>query len=379
MKRVLILILFFILTPTISLGLDAEILESQTKALGISDFISTSKEYIGETFGDINLQEVFSDAVTGKIETKNIFKKLFDSIGKETKIAISNIGIILIVIIVHSILVTISESLGNKSVSQIAYFVEYIIIITLVLNNFSDIINMIKNTTTNLVGFSNSLIPLLMTLMLTTGSFVSAGVVKPILLFLINFIGNFIIDFILPLVIIGTALSIVSKISNKVRIDKFAKFLKSSGIWILGTIMTLFVTILSLEGSITGMVDGVTAKTTKAAVSTVIPVVGKILGDATDAVLGCAGILKNAVGFVGVIVICGICLTPIIKLTLLSFTYYIASCVCQPIADEKILGLLDNISDTFKILLAIIFCISVMLIVGLTIVIKVTNGTLLYR
>ena len=379
MKKILILILFFILLPSINLAIDAEILESQTKALGIADFINTSKDYMGETLGDINLQDVFGEAITGKIETKNIFKNILNSIGKETRIAITNIGIILIVIIIHSILVTVSESLGNKSVSQIAYFAQYIIIITLVLNNFADIINMIKNTTTNLVGFSNSLIPLLITLMLTTGSFVSAGVVKPILLFLINFIGNFIIDFILPLVIIGTALSIVSKISNKVRIDKFAKFLKSSGIWILGTIMTLFVTVLSLEGSITGAVDGVTAKTTKAAVSTVIPVVGKILGDAADAVLGCAGILKNAVGFVGVIVICGICLSPIIKLTLLSFTYYIASCVCQPIADEKILGLLDNISDTFKILLAIIFCISVMLIVGLTIVIKVSNGTLLYR
>jgi len=379
MKKILILILFFTFLPNIKLAIDAEILESQTKSLGITDFINTSRNYIGETFGDINLQDIFVDAITGDIQTKNIFKNILNLIGEETKGAISNIGIILIVIIIHSILVTISESLGNKSVSQIAYFVESIIIITLVLNNFADIINMIKNTTTNLVGFSNSLIPLLITLMLTTGSFVSAGVIKPILLFLINFIGNFIIDFILPLVIIGTALSIVSKISNKVRIDKFAKFLKSCGIWILGTIMTLFVTILSLEGSITSAVDGVTAKTTKAAVSTVIPVVGKILGDATDAVLGCAGILKNAVGFVGVIVICGICLSPIIKLTLLSFTYYIASCVCQPIADEKILGLLDNIGDTFKILLAIIFCVSVMLIVGLTIVIKLSNGTLLYR
>jgi len=379
MKKILILFIFFILIPNINLAIDVDILESQTKSLGISDFINTSKNYMGDTFGDINLQDVFGSAITGKIETKNVLKKILNSVGKESKNAISNIGIILIVIIIHSILVTISESLGNKSVSQIAYFVEYIIIITLVLNNFADIINMIKNTTVNLVGFSNSLIPLLITLMLTTGSFVSAGVVKPVLLFLINFIGNFIIDFILPLVVIGTALSIISKISNKVRIDKFAKFLRTSSVWILGVIMTLFVTILSLEGSITGAVDGVTAKTTKAAVSTVIPVVGKILGDATDAVLGCAGILKNAVGFVGVIVICGICLSPIIKLTLLSFTYYIASCICQPIADEKILGLLDNISDTFKILLAIIFCISVMLIVGLTIVIKVSNGTLLYR
>ena len=143
--------------------------------------------------------------------------------------------------------------------------------------------------------------------------------------------------------------------------------------------MTLFVTVLSLEGSITETVDGVTAKTAKAAVSTVIPVVGKILGDATDAVIGCAGILKNAVGVVGIFVIIGICIIPIIKLSLLSITYYITSCICQPIADEKIVGLLDTIGDTFKILLGIIFCVSVMLIIGLTIVMKISNGTLLYR
>ena len=143
--------------------------------------------------------------------------------------------------------------------------------------------------------------------------------------------------------------------------------------------MTLFVTVLSLEGTITETVDGVTAKTAKAAVSTVIPVVGKILGDATDAVIGCAGILKNAVGFVGILVIIGICIAPVLKLALLSFAYYVASCVCQPIADEKVIGLLDSIGDTFKILLAIIFCLAVLLIVGLTIVMKVSNGTLLYR
>jgi len=379
MKKILIIFLLVISINNIIYATDTNILDSQKEILGISDFISTSKKYIGETFEDVNLQNIFENAIIGNIEDNNIFNGISKLFGKETKTAINNIGIILIVIIIHSILVNISESLGNKSVSQIAYFVEYIIIITIVLNNFSDIINMIKETTYNLVGFSNSLIPLMITLMLTTGAIVSAGVIKPVLLFLINFIGNFIINFILWLVIIGTALSIISKISNKVRIDKFAKFLKSSSIWILGIIMTLFVTILSLEGTITEGVDGVTAKTTKAAVSTIIPVVGKILGDATDAVLGCAGILKNAVGFVGIIVIGGICITPIIKLTLLSLTYYIASCVCQPIADEKILGLLDNISDTFKIFLAIVFCISVMLIIGLTIVIKVSNGTLLYR
>ena len=379
MKKIIFIFCILISLGNAIYGTDLSILESQQKSLGISDFINAAKEYTKDTFEDIDLQNIFEDAITGRIGNTNLFNSFLNILGRETKTAVSNIGIIMIVIIIHSILITISENLGNKSVSQIAYFVDYIVIITLVLSNFADIINMVKESVIDLVGFSNSLIPLMITLMLTTGAIVSAGVIKPVLLILMNFIGNFITNFILPLVIIGTTLGIVSKISNKVRIDKLAKFMKSAGIWILGIIMTLFVTVLSLEVSITETVDGVTAKTAKAAVSTVIPIVGKILGDATDAVIGCSGILKNAVGFVGILVIIGICIVPIIKLTLLSFTYYIASCICQPIADDKVIGLLDSIGDTFKILLAIIFCVSVMLIIGLTIVIKVSNGTLLYR
>ena len=55
---------------------------------------------------------------------------------------------------------------------------------------------------------------------------------------------------------------------------------------------------LSLEGTLTSSVDGLTAKTTKAAVTSTIPIVGKLLGETVDAVLGCGNILKNAVGFV---------------------------------------------------------------------------------
>lgn len=274
---------------------------------------------------------------------------------------------------------SISDSLENKSVSQVTYFVELILIITLIISTFSNCISLVKNTIQNLVGFSNSLIPILMTLMLTTGAITSAGMIQPILLLLINFIGNAISNFILPVVLISTSLNIISQISDEIKISKIPKFLNSATIWVLGIIMTLFVTVLSLEGSLTQTVDGVTAKTTKAAVSTVIPVVGKILGDATDAVIGCAGILKNAVGFVGVIVILGICLSPIIKLTILTITYYLASALCQPIADAKIVNLLGSVADTFKTLLAIIFCVTVLLIVGLTIVIKISNATLLYR
>ena len=212
MKKILILFLLIFLLNNNLIYATEEILNSQQEALGISDFISTSKKYTEDSLSNLDIQDIFKSAITGRIGNTNLFNNILNILGRETKTAVSNIGIIMIVIIIHSILVTISEGLGNKSVSQIAYFVEYIIIITLVLNNFADIISMVKNAIIDLVGFSNSLIPLLITLMLTTGAIVSAGVVKPVLLILINFIGNFIIDFILPLVMIGTTLGIISKI-----------------------------------------------------------------------------------------------------------------------------------------------------------------------
>lgn len=214
---------------------------------------------------------------------------------------------------------------------------------------------------------------------MTTGSITSAGVVQPVLLFLITFIGNMITSFLLPLILIGTALGIISKVSDRIQINKLSSYFKNSTVWILGIILTLFVGILSLEGSLTSTVDGITAKTAKAAVSNFIPVVGKILGDAVDTVIGCSNILKNAVGIVGVIVVIGICIVPIIKLTILMATYYIASAICEPIADEKIISLLSQIGDTFKILLAMLISVSVMLIIGVTLVIKISNSGLMYR
>ena len=153
------------------------------------------------------------------------------------------------------------------------------------MTNFAQILDMIKDSVQNLVGFMDCLIPILMTLIMTTGSIASVSMLQPIIIFMITFIGNFINSIILPIVLVSTALGIISKVSDRIQVDKLSKFFKSSAVWILGIVLTLFVGVVSLEGTLSSNVDGITAKTTKAAVSSFIPVVGKILGDAVDTVI----------------------------------------------------------------------------------------------
>lgn len=376
---IITLITLFITNDSYSADLDTNTITEQQESFGINSFIENSKEYTGEFFKDINIDEILNSAIKGDIDNSTIYKKILNLLGIEVQIGIKSLISILVIVVIHSILKSISESLENDNISKLIYYVQYIAIVTVVMSNFSDVVNLVKETTVNLVGFMNTLIPVLISLMLYTGSITTTSILQPVILFMINFIGNLIQNILIPVMLIITSISIISKISDKVQVEKIAKFLKSSTVWALGIILTIFVGIVSLEGTLASSVDGITAKTAKTIVSSAVPVVGKILGDVVDSVLGCGVILKNAVGFVGVIIIIGICILPILKLAILTISYKLVASISEVIADSKIVSLLDQISDIFKILLAILVTISFMVIIGTTLLIKMSNTGMMFR
>lgn len=385
MKKAYIILLIAIITyifPTVSKAeTNAEtesILSSQADSLGISTFLSDSEKYTKDTFGDIDISELFTKSITGNIDNSTIINIVFSLLGENIKTALTTIASVMVVVIIHSILKAISENLGNENVSKIAYYIEYILIITLVMTNFSSIITEMKEAVQNLTGFANTLIPLMITLMMTTGNIVSSGMLQPILLLLITFISNFMTNILIPIALVSTALGIISKISDQAQVGKLSKFLHSGMIWILGTVLTLFVSITSLEGGLTASVDGVTAKAAKTAISSVVPVIGSILGDAVNTIVGCSNIIKNAVGMVGIIVIIAICIRPILQLAVLTVTYYLGAALCEPIADEKVVGILEQMGGTFKIFLAVMFALTALLIIGIAIVMKISNSGIMY-
>ena len=328
-----------------------EIIGSQSNLFGINEFINQANKYTKDAFPDLNITKVFNDSISGNVG--NIF---------------SNFGIM-----------NFFSNQISSNTAQITYFIQYLVIVTLVINTFTSILNLTRETIDNVVSFMTSLIPLLITLMLSTGTIVTSTVVEPVLLIMINIVGNFINSFLIPLLLISMSISIVSNISDKIQIERLSKFLKSSIIWILGILLTVFTTTLSLQGSLTSSVDGMTAKTAKAVVSNFIPVVGKIMGDTVDSVIGCGNILKNSMGIIGVIVIIGIVLVTIIKIFALWISFKLTSAVCEVVADAKIVKLIDQIADSYKILLGMLLSVSVMFIIGITLVIQMTNSALMYK
>lgn len=379
MKKILLLtLLIFLLVPNVSFSTET-VVEDQMKALNLGTFIEESGKYTNEVFPELDVQELITKSLTGKVDNGIFYKALLRLLGKELVSNITVLGSVLIIIVIHSILKSISGNLGNENTSQVAYFVEYILIITLIIGSFGIIIINIKNTITNLVDFMNNLVPILIALIVATGQVASSTLLQPILIFAVIFLGNIINLVILPIVTMIMILNIASNLSDKIQIGNLSKFFTSSITWFLGFVITVFVGLLSLEGTLTSSVDGITVKGIKSVASTFIPVVGKALGDSVDTVLGATTLIKNAIGFVGIIIVIGICALPIIRLTITSLLYSLVGAISEPIADKKIVTIINQMAGIFKILLGIMFFIAVLLIIGIALTLKISNVSLMYR
>ena len=291
-KIIYIFFLILILNCNKTYATNENIIENQSKELNIDNFIEETENI---TNTNIDLKTIFDNSIKGE-SSKNIIIS------------------VLLLIIIHGILKNISENLGNKQTGKIGYFIQIILLITVLMKIYSSILNIVKETIQTISSFVYILIPVFISLTITTGNITTATSIQSIILLATNIITNFINNLLIPIVIIATVIGIISNISDEVHMNKISKYMKSTVTWLLCIFLTIFTCILSMENNLTQGVDQLASKTTKTAVSTFVPVVGKILGDTVESVLGCSNIIKNAVGFVGIIAIILIALTPLIIL-----------------------------------------------------------------
>ena len=366
MKKIILFILFitiYVLNPRISYASENEVVKNQEK-YGINNFITNAQNYTD----DIDLKDFYKSSLDGKFDNNKFFKIINKALSNNFKNSIKGLSGIIIIVIIGSLLKSICENLGNESISKIAYYVEYILIVTIVMKNFSDIISEIKISIQNLSAFSNSL----MTLMIAAGNIISSSTLEPIILMIVTISSNLVINVILPLMLVSTTISIIANLSNDISINKISKLIDKGSVFVLTVVLTIFISIAGMESSVTSSLDGTTKKLGKT-IATSVPVVGNILGDAVDTISGYTNIIKKSTGIVGIIVVISICLEPILKILSYMVIYYIGEALAEPIADEGIVKIFGTMGKTYKILLAIVCTIVVSIIIGLGIVIKISS------
>ncbi|GIQ70689.1 stage III sporulation protein AE [Xylanibacillus composti] len=286
---------------------------------------------------------------------------------------------IVILTIFSMLMETLQGAFEKPNVSKIAYAITYIVLMIIAVNSFSVAIGYAKEAIGGMVHFMIAMIPLLLTVLASMGNIVTVSVMHPLIVFMIHTIGTLIYSVVFPLLFFSAVLHIVSSLSDKYKVTQLATLLRNISVGILGVCLTVFLGVVSVQGISAGTTDGVTLRTAKYVTGNFVPVVGRMLSDASDTVIGASLLVKNAIGLFGVIVIVLLCIFPALKILALALIYNLSAAILQPLGDSPIMQGLKTIGQSMIYVFAALASVGLMFFLAITIMIAAGNVTVMMR
>ena len=108
---------------------------------------------------------------------------------------------------------------------------------------------------------------------------------------------------------------------------------------------------LAIAGSVSSAADATALKAAHLAISGMIPVVGGILSDATEAVFSGASVLRNSVGIFGVVGVLGFCAVPFLRLGIQFLLYKLSAALSATLSDHPAARLIQDLSSVFALVM----------------------------
>ena len=220
--------------------------------------------------------------INGKGEkTESILiNALVSLIFKEVNVVLK-FGISIIAIsILCSLLKNLQDALSSNSISNIAFYACYLVLILILSKSFLVSISIAKDVIYGISDFMNVILPVLVSIIALSGGFTQAATLDPIILAGVLIIPKIYVAIIIPLILISFVLEFANNLSEEHKIDNLCKSIKQITLWIQGGVITIFIGILTIRGITSSTIDAVALKTTKFAVDNFIPIVGKAFSDA---------------------------------------------------------------------------------------------------
>lgn len=376
MKRKIIICCVLVILFSFSFNICfADELEELSSSLELESVLNTLNEFNDE----IDLDSMADSLIKGEgIDYGVIGNFIINNIFKEIKSGLKTGLSILIVLMLIAVIKSL-ELEKDSMIENAINIIGFLVITTMLLKNYSTNITLFTETINSLTKIVGVISPVLLAILIATGEAMTSGIISPLLLFLTSIIGVVVSYVIIPLLTLSLVLNIITNISNTVKLDKLGGFLKSSAMWIVSVVFALFLGVLGLETSVSTSVDSVTVKTTQAAVSNLVPVVGKFLSDSVEVVMGASEIIGKSIGVIGIVVLCIVLLIPLIKLIVISVMYKLLEAFSESmLADEKMTKLIGAFAKQYTSIVGITIGIGATFVIAIGIVVnvlgKVTGG-----
>jgi len=289
------------------------------------------------------------------------------------------LGQLLLLAVAASLLKNLQGAFGSEEVASLTEIIVFFVLLGIAMGSFTLAAETGKNAVEKMANFMLALVPTLMALMASLGHITSVSLFHPLIIFAVNLMASLIRNAIFPLIFFATILYLANYFSPHFKVSRLADIFKDICVWSLGLMLTLFIGLTAVQGVAGSIGDALTLRTAKYMTGTFIPVVGKMLADSVETVLGYSLLIKNSATVAGLVMLAMIIVFPLLKLLALVIIYKLSGALIQPLGETALGEALQTMSNCLVLIFAAVATVALAFFIGTAIIIGASNATVMLR
>ena len=317
----------------------------------------------------ISFEEVLSKLVAGDLSGlgETFLQYLSDQIFYEFHYNKENLVYMLLVALTAAVFTNFSSAFQNRQVSEISFYVLYMLLITLCLTAFRIATQGLEQNLNGLVDFMRVLCPSYFLAVAFASGSVTSLFFYNVILFLIYVVELVVVRFLLPVINVYIMIQVLGNLTGEDFLSEFAQLLQKLVTWILRSLLAGVIGINVVQGLLAPAIDSL-RKSALTRTAEALPWIGNAVGGAAEVVLGTAVLIKNGIGMAGAVIAVLICAVPVVQMLILAFLYKLAAALVQPVSDKRITGCISSVSEGYELLVKVVFTAGLLFLLTIAIV-----------
>ena len=234
----------------------------------------------------------------------------------------------------------------------------------LLLGSANSLIRLGTDTVEEISQYGKLLLPVMTTALAAQGGLTTSASLYVGTAAFDTLLSGVIASVLVPMVYIYLALAAANAAIGDDLLKKLRDFLKWLMTWVLKTVLYVFTGYMGITGVVSGTTDAAALKAAKLTISGVVPVVGGILSDASEAVLVSAGVVKNAAGIYGIFAVLALIAEPFFRIGVHYLILKFTAAVCGIFGSKRITELIDDFTSVMGLLLAMTGTVCLLILIS---------------
>jgi stage III sporulation protein AE len=353
-----------------SAGLPLEVVE----AVDLSElqaFISTVDEDVKRYLPGLDIK---SWGLTGpEWDLRKIGNGMISFFFREILFNYKLIGQLILLAIALAVLENIKHAFEEDNISRLAFSLCFLVVMGIVLNCFRTNFAIARGTINEMTNFMYAITPVLFSIVAAGGGVATATIVHPLLISSVGLIGGLVANLVFPLIMFTGIIGMVNHLVESFQVKKLARFFKFTANGILGTVMAVFIGIVTIRGFTASVADSLSLRTAKYFSSAFLPVVGGAISDTMEMAAGCASVLKSGLGVYGLGLITLITIFPLLKILAIAVIFQLSGALIQPLGNNRLSDALQEVGDSTFHLFGAVTVVGLMFFITLAILVGAAN------